>query len=194
MLCTVIANQDKWTTVIEHKVLGTSKHVDYSLFHWKAGDVAALKKPLTKFVFVDTDDEVIEVILASEALGRGQTFKTAKRDTAELTDVELAEVSGAIELVRSSAPTPPPAVAPVAAKVPKVILSPEAVMNGLAPVIAAAEAASEADTPAADAPAEGIDAAAEPASAGVEAEAPAVDDPPSNVTELIKPSRKHRRR
>lgn len=149
MLCIIVANQDKWTTVLEGKTIGTSKHIDYSIFHAKAKDVAALKKPITKFVWVGADDKVSEVILASAIQDRGQNYKTAKRDDAELTEAEQAEVTAAIELARA-VPQPKPVKPPLdfnpgdpehkpAEDSPKVILSAEGAANGLGDVLGQAD-------------------------------------------------------
>lgn len=150
MICTIVANQGKWTTVLEGKLIGTSKHIDYSIFHAKAKDVAALKKPITKFIWVGADDKVIEVILTSAIQDRGQNFKTAKRDNTELTDVELAEISGAIELARAApqpkqepakprldfnAGDPVPVDHKPTEETPKVMLSAAGAANGLGDVL-----------------------------------------------------------
>lgn len=115
MICIVVANQDKWTTVLDGKLIGTSKHIDYSIFHHKAKDVAALKKPITMFIWVGNDDKVSEVIMTSDIKERGQNYKTAKRESTELNPAELTLVVEAIELVRA-VPQPKasvPAKAPV---------------------------------------------------------------------------------
>lgn len=140
-ICTVVELDAKFVTVIEHKVIGISRHKDYSLFHFKARDVKALKVPISKFVFLDAKAEVDEVINADQLATRGVNYKTAKRDTAELTDVELAEVSAAVELARSAVRTdlPPkpeattkPAVDQTPADgVPKVIITSEVAASGL---------------------------------------------------------------
>lgn len=140
MLCIIVDLYAKWATVLDGKLIGTSKHKDYSIFHWKAHDVKALKVPITKFVLVDARGEVDEVILAEALKERGQNYKTAKRDDAELTDVELAEVNAAFVLARAhlkANPLPtvnePPIELPAAEK-PKIFLTPEAVALGLTAV------------------------------------------------------------
>jgi hypothetical protein len=102
LICTVIEVASKFVTVIDNKVIGISRHKDYSLFHFKAHDVKALKVPISKFIFVDPKGEVDEVILADQLKNRGVNYTTAKRDTAELTDVEQVEVSGAVDLARAA--------------------------------------------------------------------------------------------
>ena len=87
-ICTVIELDTKFVTVIDGKVIGISRHKDYSLFHFKARDVKALKVPISKFIFTDSWGEVDEVIAADQLAARGVNYKTAKRDAAELTDVE----------------------------------------------------------------------------------------------------------
>ena len=103
MLCITVAKDDKWANVIASKVIGVSKHIDYAAFHWKAKDVKALKLPLTKFIFVNADGVVDEVILADQLAARGSNFKTAARDSHPLTDIEQWEIEDAIELVRTGA-------------------------------------------------------------------------------------------
>ena len=121
------------------KVIGTSKHVDYSIFHFKAHDVAALKKPITKFIWVVKDNEVTEVILADQLKDRGVNYKTAKRDDGDLTEAEQAEVTAAVELARA-APQPKlaePTKAP--AEPPPATITPEAAATGLEGVQAQSE-------------------------------------------------------
>lgn len=147
--CTVIELDTKFVTVIDSKVIGISRHKDYSLFHFKAHDVKALKVPISKFIFTDSWGEVDEVIPAEQLAARGVNYKTAKRDTAELTDVELAEVSGAVELARATlasglkpkpeADTKPPVAHTPADGVPKAIITAEAAANGLGELLAQAE-------------------------------------------------------
>lgn len=103
MLCITVAKDEKWATVIASKVIGASKHIDYALWHWKAGDVKALKLPLSKFIFVNAAGVVDEVILSDQLKTRGINFKTAKRDSHPLTDQEQWEIEAAIELVRTGA-------------------------------------------------------------------------------------------
>lgn len=181
-ICTVIELDTKFVTVIDSKVIGISRHKDYSLFHFKAHDVKALKVPISKFIFVDPWGKVDEVIAADQLAARGVNYKTAKRDTAELTDVERAEVSGAVELARaalasglkpkSEADTKPPVVHTPADGVPKVILTAEAAATGLGELLAQAGStpagngeSGEGDA-AGDAPVEAeVEAAAEDATA-----------------------------
>ena len=101
MICTIIANNDKWTSVLDGKIIGTSKHVDYSVFHWKAKDVTALKQPIRSFVFVNAANEVFELLLTADMKKRGQNYKTSPREPVNtLMDIELAVVTEAIKLVR----------------------------------------------------------------------------------------------
>jgi hypothetical protein len=106
MLCIVIALLDKWATVIQGKVTSTSKHKDYSLFHFKAHDVKTLKLPLTKFIFVDAKGEIDEVIEAEQFKERGVNYKTAKRNGDDLLPDEQAEVDVAVALVGAGVVTP----------------------------------------------------------------------------------------
>ena len=148
-ICTVIELDTKFVTVIDGKVIGISRHKDYSLFHFKARDVKALKVPISKFIFTDSWGEVDEVIAADQLAARGVNYKTAKRDAAELTDVELAEFSGAVELARAAvqaeakpkpeADTKPPVVHIPADGVPKVIITAEAAATGFGELLAQAE-------------------------------------------------------
>jgi hypothetical protein len=134
MLCITVAHGDKHVNMISGKVIGASKHIDYALFHFKAHDVKALKLPIAKFVYVNLKGEVDEVILADQLKDRGVNYKTAKRDAAELTDVEQAEVTAAIEQARAT-PQPKaaePAKAP--AEAPPATITPEAVATGLGDV------------------------------------------------------------
>ncbi len=169
MLCVVVANQDKWTTVLDGKAIGTSKHVDYSIFHFKAHDVAALKKPITKFIWV-AKDEVTEVILTDQLKDRGVNYKTAKRDDGELTEAEQAEVTAAVELARAAPQPKPTEPAKAPAEPPPATITPEAAATGLEGVQAqpeqpkgeqpevAAEPEAQAGTPAAPEPTEEPDA------------------------------------
>lgn len=140
MLCIIVDLSAKWATFLEGKLIGTSKHKDYSIFHWKARDLKALKVPITKFVLVDAQGEVDEVILAEALKERGQNYKTAKRDHVELTDVEQTEVRAAVELVRAHLnvqPVPTVTKSPIelhAVDKPKIFLTPEAVALGLTAV------------------------------------------------------------
>jgi len=215
-ICTVIEHAAKFVTVIDNKVIGISRHKDYSLFHFKAHDVKALKVPISKFIFVDTKDEVDEVIQADQLKDRGVNYKTAKRDTVELTDVELAEVSSAIELARAGkesgkkpkpkADTKPPDVHIPADGVPKVIITPEAAARGLADQLAQAESTQPASTAEAEVGNTPFDAAATAAAVGEAAEIDAskaaerVADEGAEHTQVdnplatVKPSRKKRRR
>lgn len=181
-ICTVIELDTKFVTVIDGKVIGISRHKDYSLFHFKAHDVKALKVPISKFIFMDSWGAVDEVIAADQLAARGVNYKTAKRDTAELTDVELAEVNGAVELARAAlasglkpkpeADTKPLVVHTPADGVPKVIISAEAAAAGLGELLAQAETA----------PAAGDSDAGEgevAAGTAVEAEVEAIADAPT---------------
>lgn len=221
-ICTVIELDTKFVTVIDSKLIGVSRHKDYSLFHFKAHDVKALKVPISKFIFVDSWGSVDQVIRAEQLTARGVNYKTAKRDTAELTDVELAEVSGAVELARAAlasglkpkpdADTKPPVVHTPADGVPKVIITAEAAAAGLGELLARAES-----TPAGNSEAGEGEAAADTESAGegevpadvVEADtggdgardeaegedgAAAADTPADDPLATVKPSRKKRRR
>lgn len=148
-ICTVIELDTKFVTVIDGKVIGISRHKDYSLFHFKAHDVKALKVQISKFIFMDSWGAVDEVIAADQLAARGVNYKTAKRDTAELTDVELAEVNGAVELARAAlasglkpkpeADTKPPVAHAPADGVPKVIITAEAAATGLGELLAQTE-------------------------------------------------------
>lgn len=181
-ICTVIELDTKFVTVIDNKVIGISRHKDYSLFHFKAHDVKALKVPISKFIFVDAWGEVDEVIAAEQLAARGVNYKTAKRDTAELTDVELAEVSGAVELARAAlasglkpkpeADTKPPVAHIPADGVPKVIITTEAAATGLGDLLAQAESTTAGDSEAGEGEAAGdapieteVEAAADDATA-----------------------------
>ena len=207
-ICTVIEHAAKFVTVIDNKVIGISRHKDYSLFHFKAHDVKALKVPISKFIFVDAKDEVDEVIQADQLKDRGVNYKTAKRDTAELTDVELAEVSSAIELARADKesglkPKPeadkkPLAVHIPADGVPKVIITPEAAATGLADLLAQAESTQPASTDEAEVGDTAVDAAIAAPATGeaveVEADEAAEHNKADDPAATIKPSRKKRRR
>lgn len=99
MICFIIPREGKFATVIDGKLIGTSKHKDYSVFHWKARDVQSLKRvELTKFVFVDRTGKADEVIDCSALEGRGNNFVTAKRSTAELTAEETALMQTAVNI------------------------------------------------------------------------------------------------
>lgn len=210
MLCITIATADKWATVLEGKLIGVSKHKDYSLFHWKARDVKTLKVAIEKFIFVEADGKVSEVILATSLKDRGQNYKTAKRDGAELTDDETRAVKAAVDIVLAAA-VPKTTEAPKphvpAADVPKIVLSPEGAAVGLADLRQATEAtqtdvtvgevqdplSGTADTIEAgiaeleaEEPMEGADVDAANDSAE---DAASVDDPLA----LVKPTRKKRR-
>ena len=215
-ICTVIEHATKFVTVINNQVIGTSRHKDYSLFHFKAHDVKALKVPISKFIFVDAKDEVDEVIEADQLKDRGVNYKTAKRDTAELTDVELAAVSIAIKLARAGkesgkkpkpkADTKPPDVHIPADGVPKVIITPEAAARGLADQLAQAESTQPAGANEAEVGDTAFDATATAAAIGEAAEvdvgkaAEGVADDGAEHTQVddplttVKPSRKKRRR
>ncbi|MBT9455067.1 MAG: hypothetical protein IV097_00455 [Burkholderiaceae bacterium] len=195
-ICTVIELATKFTTVINSKVIGISRHKDYSLFHFKAHDVKALKLPISKFIFVDAEAEVDEVILADQLKDRGVNYKTAKRDTTVLTDVELAEVSAAIELARAAmaaglkpkpeADVKPPVEHRPADGLPKVTITPEAAATGLDDLLTqvdAGQAAGQADE--GKAAAEGAEVECDE-----DTETPPADDPLAT----IKPSRKRKRR
>jgi len=99
MICFIIPREGKFATVIDGKLIGTSKHKDYSVFHWKARDVQALKRvELTKFVFVDRTGKADEVIDCSALEGRGHNYVTAKRSTAELTADECVLMRAAVNI------------------------------------------------------------------------------------------------
>lgn len=136
MLCITIADEDKHINIINGKAIGASKHIDYALFHWKAADVKALKQPITKFIFINAEGKVSEVIPAAQLKDRGTNYKTAKRDPIELAEVEQEEVDTAVELAAefiraAAAPKVKPADTKPAAEVPKIFLTPEAVSVGL---------------------------------------------------------------
>lgn len=215
-ICTVIELDTKFVTVIDSKVIGISRHKDYSLFHFKAHDVKALKVPISKFIFVDAWGEVDEVIAADQLASRGVNYKTAKRDTTELTEIELAEVSGAIELARAAmesglkakpgADTKPPVAHVPADGVPKVIITAEAAATGLGELLAQAES-----TPTASNGDAGVGEAAADAAVETEVEADtggkgardeaegdegasAADTRADDPLATVKPSRKKRRR
>ena len=214
-ICTIIELDTKFITVIDNKVIGISRHKDYSLFHFKARDVKALKVPISKFIFVDAKAVVDEVIAADQLASRGVNYKTAKRDPNDLTDAELAEVSGAVELARAAlasglkpkpeSDTKPPVVHTPADGVPKVIITAEAAASGLGELLAQADStpvgnseAGEGEAPAdsavetevaADTGSDGVLDEAEGEGGAATASTPA-DDPLATV----KPSRKKRRR
>lgn len=214
-ICTIIELDTKFITVIDGNVIGISRHKDYSLFHFKARDVKALKVPISKFIFVDAKAVVDEVIAADQLSSRGVNYKTAKRDPNDLTDAELAEVSGAVELARAAlasglkpkpeADTKPPVVRTPADGVPKVIITAEAAAIGLGELLAQADSTpagnSEVDEGeatvdsavetevAADTGIDGVLDEAEGEGGAATANTPA-DDPLATV----KPSRKKRRR
>jgi hypothetical protein len=136
MLCAIIDTSNaKWATVIDGKLLGTSKHKDYSPFHWKARDLQALKAVrITKFVFIDANGAVEEVILAEDLKLRGQNFKTAKRDKTELSASERDEIARAVEIARKGnveSPMKALSQATPAAEQPKAMLSAAAYAMGL---------------------------------------------------------------
>jgi len=223
-ICTVIELDTKFVTVIDSKVIGISRHKDYSLFHFKAHDVKALKVPISKFIFVDSWGAVDEVIAADQLAARGVNYKTAKRDATELTNVERAEVSGAVELARAAqasglkpnpeADTKPPVAHIPADGVPKVILTAEAAAAGLGELLAQAEAKSAAGDSEAGEGEIAAGAATDSADAATEAEpeagngdgdgardeaegedgAAAADTPADDPLATVKPSRKKRRR
>lgn len=189
MLCITVAVADKFTNVLEGKVIGTSKHIDYALFHWKAKDVASLKKPITMFIFVGLDDKVTEVIFADKLKERGENYKTAKRDSTELNPAEQTEVMDAIALARAAPTTPPKKAAAPAAEpkpagdAPKTFLTPAALAVGLAEVTARAQEAqgdaqqSAAEGDADHTPDEGTD------------NQPADDPPAADPLSTVEPSR-----
>lgn len=156
MLCITIAHKDRHINVVNGKAIGASKHIDYALFHYKAADVKLLKQPFTKFIFINAEGKVSEVILAAQLKERGVNYKTAKREPVELTEVEQEEVATAVELAAeyiraAAAPKPTPATdsSTPAADIAKVFLTPAAVEVGLKEIREAAEAASTASNEAA---------------------------------------------
>lgn len=204
MLCIIAEIASKWTTVIDGKVIGTSKHKDYSLFHFKAKDVASLKLPLTKFIFVDSKAEVDEVILADQLASRGVNYKTAKRDAAELTEDEQAEVDTAFKRatahvvrvvlhVGEEIKAEPPAV-----DQSKIAITPEVVAIGLTAADQArrdAEAAIESATTGDEliAAVDQLVATNEPEEEAETEDEPKPDDQADPLS-TIKPSRKKKRR
>jgi hypothetical protein len=209
MLCIIAEIASKWTTVIQGKVIGTSKHKDYSLFHFKAKDVASLKLPLTKFIFVDSKAEVDEVILADQLTSRGVNYKTAKRDDADLTEEEQAEVDAAFKLAMAHTMRVVLHVGeeikaePPAADQPKIAITPEVVAIGLTAVDQArrdAHAAISAATTGEELIA-AVDqlVATNTPEEEAEAEADRADDEPEpedqpDPLSTVKPSRKKKRR
>jgi hypothetical protein len=158
MLCITIAHEGRHINVVNGKAIGASKHIDYALFHHKASDVKLLKQPFTKFIFINAEGKVSEVILAAQLKERGVNYKTAKREPVELTEVEQEEVATAVELAAeflraAAAPKPALAVADAtpAAVIAKIFLTPAAVEVGLKE--AQQESEKTADAPA-EAPAE----------------------------------------
>ena len=94
MLCIIIPTQDgKFTVMINNRIICTSKHKDYSVYHFKANGHAGLAVGISKFVFVDERHEICEVIEAFQLKNRGVTYETAMRSSPDLTHQEIAEVA-----------------------------------------------------------------------------------------------------
>jgi hypothetical protein len=91
----------KYSCVVAGKVIGTSKHKDYWEYHYRLGDLRSLRgASLSKFVRVDERHEV-ESVLSAEGL-RDKAVRDAVLPKDALTSEELAEVSGAVQLVHGS--------------------------------------------------------------------------------------------
>jgi hypothetical protein len=102
ILCiTIEVAGQQFASVLNGQVVNASRYKDYSLFHWKAYDVKALKTPIDKFVFLDALGALFEVIEAPQLKTRGVNYATAKRSPLELTDDEAVQVAHALELVQS---------------------------------------------------------------------------------------------
>ncbi len=221
MNCIVIDLRGKWATVIQGKLIGASVHKDYSLFHFKAHDIKALKLPLTKFIYLKATGELDEVIDAEQLKDRGCNFKTAKRNMDELTASEEIEASGAYELVKASI-NPPAEAAPLdpaqqPAAPPEAPAAPEVQQPADAPAAALADAeageskpatAAIPDTPQPEEPnmktglpdtmdrqqtqsADDSDVILDVEAQSDEPDAPAE---PSDPLDTVKPSRRHKRR
>lgn len=110
MLCIIVPTQDgKFAVMVNNRIICTSKHKDYSVYHFKANDHAGLAVGISKFVFVDERHEICEVIEAFQLKNRGVTYETAMRSTPDLTHQEIAEVALATIAVkmRQAADTTP---------------------------------------------------------------------------------------
>ena len=100
IVCVTIETADqRYATVLNERVVNTSIHKDYSLFHWKAYDVKALKAPVDKFAFLNVAGELQELIEAAQLKTRGVNYKSAKRSSLDLTEEEALQIARAIELV-----------------------------------------------------------------------------------------------
>jgi hypothetical protein len=221
MNCIVIDLRGKWATVIEGKLIGASVHKDYSLFHFKAHDIKALKLPLTKFIYLKATGELDEVIDAEQLKDRGCNFKTAKRNMDELTASEEIEASGAYELVKASI-NPPAEVAPAEAAQqpaapPEAPAAPEAQQPADAPAAALPDAeagepkpatAAIPNTPQPEEPnmktglpdtmdqqqAQGADDSDVILDVEAQSDEPDAPAEPSDPLDTVKPSRRHKRR
>jgi len=102
ILCvTIEIANGQFASVLNERVVNVSRHRDYSLFHWKAYDVKALKTSIDKFVFLDITGAVSECIEAPQLKRRGVNFQTAERSSIELNDEEMIHIARAMELVEA---------------------------------------------------------------------------------------------
>jgi hypothetical protein len=101
--CVVIPSADKFAAVINGKLFGVSRHIDYWAHHQKLGDLKTLAAlNITLFVHTDAEGKVTECIEA-EALGKGKSYKTATRYVEQLDASALQLVAEAFALVHPKA-------------------------------------------------------------------------------------------
>ena len=98
MLAITVPFLEKFACVVADKIIGLSRHPDYFEYHYRLDDLKKIRiEGLTKFVQADGQGRVKSVLLA-EAL-RAKDTKAAVLPTDSLSDVEMAVVFSAIELV-----------------------------------------------------------------------------------------------
>lgn len=102
MHCVVLKVWERWAAVVESKVVSVSSRRDRAIALWKAGDARMMGAPIEQFVFLTFLDRRFEVIEAEQLVGRGQTYRTAMRSGAKLSEADKDSIASAIAVVRSA--------------------------------------------------------------------------------------------
>ena len=104
MLAITVPFLEKFACVVAGKIIGLSRHPDYFEYHYRLRDLKKIRiEGLTKFIRVDGQGQVENIVLAATLLTKGAKIESLP--VGSLTNEDKTEIAAAVELVNQPVPT-----------------------------------------------------------------------------------------
>ena len=98
MLAITVPFLEKFACVVAGKIIGLSRHPDYFEYHYRLRDLKKIRiEGLTKFIRVDGQGQVENIVLAETLLTKGAKIESLPVES--LADEDKVEIAAAVELV-----------------------------------------------------------------------------------------------